>query len=363
MKNLSPDLLQVLIASIKKFKLKSVSEEIINKSSKCLSILPIGKDSYSSIGNSRFGGEPDLPKYIQWPKAPKEEGIGTRFGNFIAQINFAEFSAFSKDYELPQKGILYIFVMYMECAGDAVKIESVFYEGDLSNLERRASPIRTFSIGDGLNLDTAEEDFSWLLEDKEPLDDAMCVDFLSDLIPIRIDLVPSISIAIYCKDFKKVIEEKTAELKGKNGLQRLRVLIDGLKLKNQIGQFLGFANSNDEVSNLYQNVALEQLGKRYEYVTFWNSMEEYEADIQEQKNSQSNLFEYYKKMRKGVKSFLKNKENVKILENEWQLLFRLDSNFFMKFFVMDNDPFYIFIRKTDLMQKNFSNLSGEVTQG
>jgi len=31
----------------------------------------------------------------------------------------------------------------------------------------------------------------------------------------------------------------------------------------------------------------------------------------------------------------------------------------MKFFVMDNDPFYVFIHKIDLMQKIFSSLSGQ----
>ncbi|NGZ75621.1 DUF1963 domain-containing protein [Saccharibacillus alkalitolerans] len=62
-----------------------------------------GRDSYVEIGNSRIGGEPDLPEGWEWPA--DSDGM---LMSFVLQLNLAG----TKDAEnrLPQDGVLFFFV-------------------------------------------------------------------------------------------------------------------------------------------------------------------------------------------------------------------------------------------------------------
>lgn len=55
-------------------------------------------------GESKFGGEPDLPKNIEWPNYQDESLI------FLAQINLKEIQDFYKNNLFPKSGMLYFFV-------------------------------------------------------------------------------------------------------------------------------------------------------------------------------------------------------------------------------------------------------------
>ncbi len=55
------------------------------------------------IGCSKLGGQPDLPKSIQWPKFDNKSMV------FYGQINFEEISKIYPESELPKNGILYFF--------------------------------------------------------------------------------------------------------------------------------------------------------------------------------------------------------------------------------------------------------------
>src|SRR5215208_6088067 len=105
---LCPELLAELNAAIAKGHLEGVADEIHNNAAECHALIATGEDDYSSIGNTRFGGDPDLPKGVEWPTAP-----GARRGkypNFIAQINFGEIPRLPNEDVLPTAGLLYIFV-------------------------------------------------------------------------------------------------------------------------------------------------------------------------------------------------------------------------------------------------------------
>lgn len=56
------------------------------------------------IGESKFGGEPDLPIHTDWPKYQDESLI------FLAQINLKEIQEFYKNDLLPKSGMLYFFI-------------------------------------------------------------------------------------------------------------------------------------------------------------------------------------------------------------------------------------------------------------
>ncbi|PHS31843.1 MAG: hypothetical protein COA95_04980 [Methylophaga sp.] len=71
-------------------------------------------DDYSTIGNTRFGGLPDLPKGIDYPGWNYEYDEEKEYCHyqFIAQLNCAELASV-QDY-LPRTGILYFFITDQE---------------------------------------------------------------------------------------------------------------------------------------------------------------------------------------------------------------------------------------------------------
>lgn len=80
-------------------------------------------ESELRIGLTKIGGQPDLPKGMEWPTetivTTKTEGFWifkkevtheTKMPlSFIAQVNFAETREYDRDGLLPQSGILYVF--------------------------------------------------------------------------------------------------------------------------------------------------------------------------------------------------------------------------------------------------------------
>lgn len=97
------------------------------------------------LGSSKLGGSPDLPPDVEWFANP-ESG---QLLSFVAQINFAETKEYDLEGELPDSGILYLF--YDAAIGeggmpwgydpkDGAGKKVLFYDGDLSVLERRTPP-------------------------------------------------------------------------------------------------------------------------------------------------------------------------------------------------------------------------------
>lgn len=296
-------------------------------------MVTVGDDDYSQLGNTRFGGDPDLPKDMQWPVDPDEPQ--PTYSNFIAQINFAELPELSTNTNLPSSGILFLFVRFMECAAEPVVLDSIYFNGGEASLARRQSPDA----------------------------DSLCDEYLVDLVPQRIRAVPAISLANFREQFRRHVEENTQEIDGDSGDLRRIYLDSDLRREGQIGQLLGFANAGDERENLYRQVVLARLGKReLVYNDYWDTMEEYEAYI-EKWRSDEYLVKKYRGMRKGVEWLTSNRNMISDLVNQWQLLFQLNSNPRMKLNILDADPLYVFVRGDDLTSRSFSDLAGEVTQG
>lgn len=62
------------------------------------------EQSKINLGDSKFGGMPDLPENIEWPKSENEPM------SFLAQINLEQISKFDINKSLPSSGILYFFI-------------------------------------------------------------------------------------------------------------------------------------------------------------------------------------------------------------------------------------------------------------
>ena len=93
-----------------------------------------------AVGQSKIGGQPDLPKNVVWFK----EDNGKRL-SFIAQINLEEASQFDKSESLPKQGILYFFYSAeQETWGFDIKDKDKFkvycYDGGSENLKRQDFP-------------------------------------------------------------------------------------------------------------------------------------------------------------------------------------------------------------------------------
>lgn len=300
-----------------------------------------GADDYSSVGNTRFGGDPDLPADFEWPCTGDPKSPSTQFGNFVAQINFAELPPLSEPSLLPDRGWLFLFVRYMDSAAEPVLLDTLLYDGQRSGLKRRQVP--------------------------DP--DRLCDEYLTDLIPQRIKAVPTLSFPGYRRDYRRAIESQTEEVDGNDGNWRRHDLESEFVSSQQIGQLLGFATAGDERDNLYREVYFGRIKKRnLVYNDYWDTFEEYEADIEnplhkELFSGRQSLSEQYRAMRQGVTWLIENKDTIARAVAEWRLLFRVDSNPEMNLNINDSDPLYVFIRHEDLAKRYFGDVAGEVTQG
>jgi uncharacterized protein YwqG len=332
MPDLSPQLLAELDAAIKRRHLDSVADAIRDNAAECYAMVTVGEDDYSEVGNTRFGGDPDLPLDMSWPVDPEHPESRC---NFIGQINFSELPPLSTPTGLPQQGILYLFVRYMESAAEPVILDAFYFDGNKDACRRREQP--------------------------DP--DSLCDEYLVDLIPQRIQAIPSVSLASFGKQFRQFVEDNTEEVDGDEGNQRRIYLESDLSREDQIGQMLGFANAGDERENLYRQVVLARLGKRrLVYNDYWDTMEEYEAYIKEWRTN-ADLVQMYQGMRDGVIWLTSNRDRIAHEVSQWRLLLRLDSNTEMNLNINDFDPLYVFVRQEALLRKDFSDLAGEVTQG
>ena len=91
------------------------------------------------LGSSKFGGTPDLPAHLSFPKY--ENG----YLSFLAQINLSEAKSYDKENLLPETGILYFFydIINQPWGMDKEDKESfqVFYfDGDARELSRTPYP-------------------------------------------------------------------------------------------------------------------------------------------------------------------------------------------------------------------------------
>ncbi len=91
------------------------------------------------IGSSKFGGMPDLPTNLSFPKY--ENG----YLSFLAQINLSESKLYNKQNQLPETGILYFFydIVNQPWGMDKEDKESFqvyYFDGDTRELSRTPYP-------------------------------------------------------------------------------------------------------------------------------------------------------------------------------------------------------------------------------
>jgi len=320
-----PELLEELEEAIESTGFSAARDLIVGQAVECLQLVDYDEDDYSVPGRTRFGGDPDLPDKIEWPRN------GDRYCNFLAQINFADLPTFAGP-KLPVSGLLYLFIREMDSAAEPVLIDTVYYEGDADKLSRRESPP----------------------------DEEMADEYIVGLTAQTIVAFPSVSLPFYRRDFIKSLEDILGRDKGETWYE----VADALD-RGGLAQIGGFANAGDIRENLYRQVHLHRINRsRLIDNDYWDSMEQYEEYMQKYRElGEDRLVDEYESMRPGVTWLTENAEPITKEVAQWKLLLQVYSNQAMNFSVMDADPVYFFIREADLARKDFSDMASQVTQG
>lgn len=108
-----------LISLIHEHGLSEYQDEILASARPAI-FMRLGKAEPGQVGQSRIGGEPDLPASIPWLK---DDSLDMYF-RFLMQINLAELPDFPEN-PFPRQGMIYLFVIDYE--QDANQL--VFYTG------------------------------------------------------------------------------------------------------------------------------------------------------------------------------------------------------------------------------------------
>ncbi len=118
-------LLKPIEEIIQKNKLNNIQTDLLALGKKTVGFTLAGEEDYQKIGNSRFGGMPDLPLSLVYPTF-KYEKTNYKY-EFIAQVNCQEI-AHLQDY-MPRTGMLYFFLSSLHFFGfeDKFKLVQVLY--------------------------------------------------------------------------------------------------------------------------------------------------------------------------------------------------------------------------------------------
>ncbi|MFH6936641.1 DUF1963 domain-containing protein [Flavobacterium sp. FlaQc-30] len=120
----------LLAHAIEKVGFKKYEEGINKLARHSVSFVTTVFDDYDEIGNNRFGGLPDLPESVGFPKIITETQEETNYvWQFIAQINCASV-AHLQEY-LPRTGILYFFIEDQQ----DFKPKVIYFDGEISQLK------------------------------------------------------------------------------------------------------------------------------------------------------------------------------------------------------------------------------------
>lgn len=103
---------------ITEFNLDQFKDSILRRATLGIAVTTVAPDDYSIVGNTRFGGHPDLPVDMEYPM---EDGL---YQNFLCQINLLDIAHLR--HELPNQGMLYFFMIDSEIASD-VNVNVIYY--------------------------------------------------------------------------------------------------------------------------------------------------------------------------------------------------------------------------------------------
>ena len=285
---------------IAKHQLEAAEEEIVSHAVECVVLTRGEPEDYSAVGNSRYGGVPDLPPSIPWPTGP---GFPDASGacpcfcyNFLMQVNLGDVPLVEGS-PLPSSGMLYYFIGLNESCID-VQGKVIFYDGDPRDLSRGDQPATEMLLNENY----------------------------VDLKPHKLRPYLGIDLPGYGTDVFFVIAEKGGTTSKGDGGDRYFKLIDEAVGKSSAvevdGQLLG--HPSELISDMREDAFLVRTGREDKVGTPGYSTE------------------HAAEMREGAK--------------QWVQLWRIESDFAVGTCFWDAGNFNVLIREEDLVKGDFSGI-------
>lgn len=115
---------------LKRFRSSDQFEKIVATAQNIVGFRPV-PPPMDRLGTTRFGGLPDVPSGWTWPGKELE---------FLAQINLAEVAPVNRNGVLPTRGLLSFFARNLCYGWDDESCLVMFFDGDISELQRAEAP-------------------------------------------------------------------------------------------------------------------------------------------------------------------------------------------------------------------------------
>jgi uncharacterized protein YwqG len=147
---------QLLRALIRKYQLTAAELFLLEHTVECCPLFLDAPEDHADVGNSRYGGVPDLPVTMAWPRS------GIQYCTFLMQINMSELPPIG-DSLLPKEGLLYCFLE----SEQPWTCQVLFFGGSSRLLQRAPAPpvdqlvtrdeyeMRSYKLRSARGLDTA----------------------------------------------------------------------------------------------------------------------------------------------------------------------------------------------------------------
>jgi hypothetical protein len=279
-----------------------------------------GRDDYTSVGTTRFGGDPDLPPEVPWPSTTS--GLLPGAAIFIAQLELGVIPVAPRG--MPSDGLLSLFVQGTEAAAHPVHVHAFHFPTGAA-LERRPSPP----------------------------DDELCDEYLVGLQPVRVEWEPTVSFADW---YSSGLMDTLAREEADSFFELLAELEGGL------GSIAGHARDHNG-ADLRLSAVLEREGHPLvESVAMFETRDQLEALLRAPDLSQHRRSELTR-LRAESDWWFRQRERLLTECERWHCVLRVDSNREMGLAINDADPLFILGHEDDLAAGRFDRLVGRVLQG
>lgn len=250
-------------------------------------------EKVKSASSSKIGGKPYLPKEFSWPTFTSYEDNITRPLSFICQINLKDLEQYDIDQQLPKNGMLYFF---FEC-------ESLFWGFD----PKDNGAAKVFYYEDITNFEEID-------------------------LPINLEkhnIIPEISISFENRPSYPQYEEFYYHTKLESDFEEYDLILENLGIdldEEEINKLLGYAN-------IIQDEMLTECERVSRGLSCGDKI-------------------HYENTPQSVIDDINNKAT------QWILLFQIGTITKDDFEMMFGDcgRLYIYIKKEDLINKNFNNI-------
>jgi hypothetical protein len=306
-----------LVALVKRQGLEAHLDAIAALARPASRAVSLGPDDYAQTGGTRFGGDPDLPSSVVWPR--RETGLLPGAAVFIAQIDLATLPYAPPG--LPHEGLLSLFVQGTDAANVPVDVHAFHFPRGTPLARRRSPP-------------AAE----------------LCDEYLVDLRAIRVTFEPTLSIA-------DVVSSGLADALGDRweALNALRLELHGV-----LGRVGGHARDHGD-EDLRLSAVLEREGHaEVESVAMFDDAARLEAFLP---TAGGHRKRELTRLQKEAGWWFENRARVLAECERWHCVLRIDSNEAMGLMINDADPLFFLASEVDLTAGRFDRIVGRVLQG